>query len=395
MKKFIFFFLLYVAIVFPLAAPAQDSTLSIPKLQVSVLTCAAGKDIYTVWGHTAVRVIDSSKGTDIVFNYGTFDFNEPNFLAKFVKGSLLYFVSANYYSDFLAEYKFEKREVVEQVLRLSTSEKIKWYDALKENMIDSNRYYLYNFISDNCTTRIKDGLFKNTAFQPVGINISSYRTEVVKAPYMHGIPWIGLGIDVLLGAYADQKPSDFQAAYLPFLFHEQIANTRKLVMANNVLVPANQAEPDQKDSSNNTPFYTLLILLCVYLFASKWNSLATQQLAKVLDVILLLLFSIGGLLVMYMSLLSKHTACYQNYNLMWLHPFYFIAIVFYFLKNDFIGKIGMVFFAAALALLITSYWLPQHFSKEVGVLVVISLLLNYRLIEKGQSNRLLKKISIN
>jgi hypothetical protein len=370
---------------------AQDSTQGMPKLQVSVLTCAAGEDIYTVWGHTAVRVIDSTKGTDIVFNYGTFDFNEPNFLAKFVKGSLLYFVSANYYADFLAEYKFEKREVVEQVLNLSNAEKIKWYEALKVNMIDSNRYYLYNFISDNCTTRIKDGLFKNSAFQPVGINISSYRTEVVKAPYKHGLPWIGLGIDLLLGAYSDQKPSDFQAAYLPFLLHEQIANTRKLVMANNVLVNTNQVAPDQKDSSNNTPFYTLLILIGLYLFASKWNSVATQQLAKVLDVILLLLFTIGGLLVMYMSLFSKHTACYQNYNLMWLHPFYFIAIVFYFIKNEVIGKIGMVFFAATIALVLTCYWLPQHFSKEVWVLIGIALLLNYRLIEKGQINRLFKK----
>ena len=108
---------------------AQDSIPNTAKLQVSVLTCAAGEDIYTVWGHTAVRVVDSINHTDIVFNYGTFDFNEPNFLAKFVKGSLLYFVSANYYADFLAEYKFDKREVVEQVLRLSTAEKIKWYEA--------------------------------------------------------------------------------------------------------------------------------------------------------------------------------------------------------------------------------------------------------------------------
>ena len=391
MKKFIFFFLLYVAIVFPLAAPAQDSTLSIPKLQVSVLTCAAGEDIYTVWGHTAVRVIDSTKGTDIVFNYGTFDFNEPNFLAKFVKGSLLYFVSANYYADFLAEYKFDKREVVEQVLRLSASEKIKWYEALKVNMIDSNRYYLYNFITDNCTTRIKDGLFKNSAFQPVGINIHSFRTEVVEAPYKHGLPWIGLGIDLLLGAFSDQKPTDFQAAYLPFLFHQQMANTRKLVMANNILVSTNQVENKQKSNSSNTPLYTLLILLCVYLFASKWNSLATQKLATVLDTMLLLTFSVGGLLVMYMSLFSKHTACYQNYNLMWMHPLYLIAIIFYFIKNEVIGKIGMVFFAATIALVLTSYWLPQHFSIEVWVLIGIALQLNYRLIKKGQLNRLFKK----
>ncbi|MEI7589184.1 MAG: DUF4105 domain-containing protein [Chitinophagia bacterium] len=384
MKKIIFFSLLYALTAF--SALAQDSTQTIPKLQVSVLTCASGEDIYTVWGHTAVRVIDSLNGTDIVFNYGTFDFNEPNFLAKFIKGSLLYFVSANRFNDFIAEYKFEKREVLEQVLKLSTSEKIKWYEALKVNMIDSNRYYLYNFITDNCTTRIKDGLFKNTAFQPVGINVPTFRAEVVNAPYENGLPWIGLGIDVLLGAYSDQKPSDFQAAFLPALFHQQIANTRRLVTNKNVLV-----EATQKNNSSPTPFYTLLALLLIYLFAAKWNSLAMQKLAKVLDITFLLLFSIGGTLMAYMSLISKHTACYENYNLMWLHPLYLIALVFYFVRNEAIGKIGMVFFAAVVALIITSHWLPQHFSKEVGVLIGIALLLNYRLIEKGRSNPLFKK----
>ena len=384
MKKFIFFFLLYAFTA--LYAPAQDSSQVIPKLQISILTCAAGEDIYTVWGHTAVRVIDSTNGTDIVFNYGTFDFNEPNFLAKFVKGSLLYFVSANHYNDFLAEYKFEKRQVLEQVLKLSTTEKTKWYEALKVNMIDSNRYYLYNFITDNCTTRIKDGLFKNSAFQPVGINVNSFRSEVVNAPYEHGLPWIGLGIDLLLGAYSDQKPSDFQAAFLPSLFHQQIANTRRLVVNNNVLVDAAQTT-----TSRATPFYTLLALLLIYMFASKWNSLALQKMAKVLDVLFLILFSIGGALMAYMSLISKHTACYENYNLMWLHPLYLMALVFYFVRNEAIGKIGLVFFAAVVAFIISSYWLPQHFSKEVWVLIGIALLLNYRLIEKGRFNPLFKK----
>ncbi len=386
MKKIIFFFLFFAASLWSKNVLAQNSTEVTAKLQVSVLTCAAGEDIYTVWGHTAVRVIDSINHTDIVFNYGTFDFNEPNFLAKFVKGSLLYFVSANNYNDFIAEYKFEQRQVVEQVLKLSTTEKIKWYDALKINMLAGNRQYLYNFIEDNCTTRIKDGLFKNSAFQPVGIQVPSFRTEVVKAPYQQGLPWIGLCIDLLLGAYSDQKPSDFQAAFLPTLLHQQIANTRKLVIANNALVTVNQ----KITSSATTPFFILVVGLLIYLFASNWNSLITQRLAKLFDLVLLLAFSLGGSLVFYMSFISAHTACYANYNIMWIHPFYLIALVFYFVKNKVIGKIGLVFFASTIALIITSYWLPQHFSKEVWALMATALLLNYRLIEKGRINSLFK-----
>jgi len=383
LKKIIFFFLFYFGFAIANQVQAQDSAAT--KLQVSILTCGAGEDIYTVWGHTALRVIDSIHHTDIVFNYGTFDFNEPNFLAKFIKGSLLYFVSANNYNDFIGEYKFEKRYVLEQVLKLSTVEKVKWYNALKINMLEGNRQYLYNFIEDNCTTRIKDGLFKNSAFQPVGINVPSFRYEVVKAPYQQGLPWIGLGIDLLLGAYSDQKPSDFQAAFLPSLLHEQIANTRKLVVANNNLVTVNQ-----KNISSPTPFFILAIGLFIYLLASKWNSLITQRLAKFFDITLLFAFSLGGTLLFYMSFVSKHTACYENYNIMWLHPLYLIALVFYFVKNKVIGKIGLVFFASTIALIITSYWLPQHFSKEVWVLMATALLLNYRLIEKGRINSLFK-----
>ncbi len=385
MKKIIFFFLCFAASLWSKNSLAQNSTETTAKLQVSVLTCAAGEDIYTVWGHTAVRVIDSINHTDIVFNFGTFDFNEPNFLAKFIKGDLLYFVSVNNYSEFLNEYQFEKRNVYEQVLKLSTAEKIKWYTALQINMMGNNRFYLYNFISDNCTTRVKDGLFKNSNFQASSLPVKSYRTEVVTAPYQQGLPWIGLGIDLLLGAYSDQKPNDNQAGFLPFLLHQQIASTGRLVVKENVLTYASE-----KPISSNSPLYILFALLLFYAFCSKWNSLITQRIAKVIDVLLLISFTVGGSLMLYMSLISKHTACYQNYNLMWMHPLYIIALVFYFIPSKAIGQIGLLFLASIAGLIITSYWLPQHFSIEVWALMGIAILLNYRLIEKGRINSLFK-----
>lgn len=367
-------------------AMRQDTSSFKPRIQFSIITCDAGEDIYTIWGHTAVRVVDSVNNTDIVFNYGTFNFNEPNFIAKFLKGDLLYFVSVNNYSDFLNEYQFEKRNVYEQVLKLSTAEKIKWYTALQVNMMGDNRFYLYNFISDNCTTRVKDGLFKNTNFQATSVPVKSYRSEVVSAPYKQGLPWIGLGIDLLLGAYSDQKPSEFQAGFLPFLLHQQIASTGRLVVKENVLTYASE-----KPVSSNSPIYILLALLLFYAFCSKWNSLITQRIAKVLDIVLLVSFTVGGSLMVYMSLISKHTSCHQNYNLMWMHPFYIIALVFYFIRSKVIGQIGLVFFASIVGLVLTSYWLPQHFSIEVWTLIAIAALLNYRLVEKGRINALFKK----
>jgi hypothetical protein len=253
-------------------------------------------------------------------------------------------------------------------------------------MIGDNRFYLYNFISDNCTTRVKDGLFKNSSFQPTALPIASYRSEVVSAPYKQGLPWIGLGIDLLLGAYSDQKPTNFQAAFLPFLLHEQIASTGRLVVKENILTYASETPV-----SSNSPIYILIALLLFYAFCSKWNSLITQRLAKIIDVLLLISFTAGGSLMVYMSLISKHTACFQNYNLMWMHPLYIIALVFYFIRSKAIGQIGLVFFASIVGLVLTSYWLPQHFSKEVWVLIATAALLNYRLVEKGRINALFKK----
>ena len=76
---------------------------------------------------------------------------------------------------------------------------------------------------------------------------------------------------------------------------------------------------------------------------------------------------------------------------MWMHPLYIIALVFYFIRSKAIGQIGMIFLASIAGLIITSYWLPQHFSKEVWVLIATAALLNYRLVEKGRINALFKK----
>ena len=322
--------------------------------------------------------------TDLVYNFGTFDFNEPYFLLKFVKGSLDYFISVNTYDNFMAEYRYYNRDVVEQVLNLSEAEKTKWQAALVVNLVGANRYYLYNFITDNCTTRVKDGLFENSAVQPAHIPVKSFRDEVVKAPYEQGIPWIGFGIDLLLGAYSDQKPDHFKSGFLPPLLSNQLAQIKGLVIqTNNYTFSATKIT-----SPKNQPFIVLICILIFYAFVSKWNSLLTQRIAKGMDILLLFLFGVGGSLVFYMSLISLHTACYENFNLMWLHPAYLIALVFYFLPKNWIGKLGMLFFSAIIGLIITSYWVPQHFSKEVFALMAIALLLNYRLINKGHYAKL-------
>ena len=359
---------------------AQDSTKG--ALQISILTCAPGEDVYTAWGHTAIRIIDSAKQTDIVFNFGTFDFNTPNFLAEFVKGNLNYFLSADNFQNFILEYQYYGRSIKEQVLILTDAEKINWQNALLKNLEGNNRYYLYNFITDNCTTRVKDGFYQFASTQVPPSTIKSYRTHVVEAPYQQGIPWIGLGIDVLLGAVSDKAPSAIQAGFLPDLLFDQLA-----------------AQPGYIESTQNyeftktvpvkptDPVYYIVGLIFLYLFVGRWNARWAVMAAKSIDLILLFIFGLGGLLLAYMSLFSKHTACHNNFNIAWIHPFYFIALILYFIKPIWAGYLGRIFFIATIGLIVVSYWLPQSFSSSVYLLMIVSLLLNYRLfslIKRGR-----------
>jgi len=355
---------------------AQDSSKA--ALQISILTCAPGEDVYTAWGHTAIRIIDSSKQTDIVYNFGTFDFNTPNFLLEFIKGNLNYFLSADNFQNFILEYQYYGRSIKEQVLILSDAEKINWQNALQKNLEGNNRYYLYNFITDNCTTRVKDGFYQFATSQIPPSTIKSYRTHVVEAPYQQGIPWIGLGIDILLGAVSDQAPSPLQAGFLPDLLFDQIAAQPGYIAATQ-----NYDFTKTTASTPTDPIFYIVGLILLYLFLSKWNARWAVMAAKFLDIILLFIYGLGGLLLVYMSLFSKHTACHYNFNIDWIHPLYFIALIFYFMKPIWAGYLGRVFFIATIGLIAVSYWLPQSFSISVYLLMGLSLILNYRLIKRG------------
>ena len=106
------------------------------RLRISLLTCGPGEELYSTFGHTAIRVTDSSNRMDIVFNYGTFDDSDPYFYVKFTRGIMRYALSAEAFSDFMQEYISDKRSVTEQVLLLSCTEKSNLFSALKENAKD-------------------------------------------------------------------------------------------------------------------------------------------------------------------------------------------------------------------------------------------------------------------
>lgn len=125
-------------------------------IRISLLTCASGEEIYSLFGHTAIRYENYTRGIDAVFNYGIFNFNAPNFILRFALGETDYQLGVTDYERFAAEYYYLERDVWQQELNLTVQEKEKLVMLLEENYRPENRIYRYNFFYDNCATRPRD-----------------------------------------------------------------------------------------------------------------------------------------------------------------------------------------------------------------------------------------------
>ncbi len=195
--KFFIFFLFFL----PLKIFAQNDSCH---LRISLLTCSPGEELYSTFGHSAIRITDSVSHTDIVYNYGTFNFDEPGFYTKFIRGKLSFYLSTDDFNSFLYSYQQENRGVIEQVLNLTCTEKYNMLMLLQANLMGQNKFYKYDFTFDNCTTRLRD-LLEKTSDSPVHFGKiletkSSFRDLIHKYLDYNDKQWSKLGIDILLGS---------------------------------------------------------------------------------------------------------------------------------------------------------------------------------------------------
>jgi hypothetical protein len=311
-----------------LAAGSSHAAPDSSRLQVSLITCAPGAELYSVFGHTALRIVDSAANTDIIYNYGTFNFDDPDFYSKFVRGKLMYFLSQQSFPDFLYEYAYFKRGVTEQVLQLSATEKKDIQRSLFENVREENRYYKYDFLYDNCATRLRDIIFKtnkNDAFEPPafaeqGTTFRDYLHNYLSRAEMQ---WTTLGIDLLLGVGADKAMTTAECMFLPDYLAQGVSlavqGQAKLIERNQEHLP-NAQEPPVKLPFWQTPlfFFSLLAFLVVLPSFFKSNALASFQ--SVMDRIIFVLSGLLGLLLLFMWFGTDHQSFANNINLVWAMP---------------------------------------------------------------------------
>ena len=314
--------------------PLED-TLFAPS-QISVLTILPGDQVYSLFGHSAFRVFDPDSGLDRVYNYGTFEFGNPIvFAARFAYGKLDYYLSTTPFSRTLRYYReVEHRPIIEQVLNLTTEERARLFSFLEWNALPENRVYRYDFLFDNCSTRIRDALFDYTPglrLGSLGEGPPSFRRML--DPYGAERPMLGLGWDLLMGVPVDRRPEAWERMFLPVdlmtALEEAIvvrgSDTEPIAAARDTLFwIQGRGMPDP-----GLPWPSMLgwLVFAAGLLITVRERTRGPLYGRWFDVTLFWIVGLVGTLVAFMWLLTLHSVTLYNWNVLWAWPPHLVAAI--------------------------------------------------------------------
>ncbi|GHT28430.1 membrane protein [Bacteroidia bacterium] len=375
MKRLIFIFAALTLVVGLLRA---QGTLS-EDAKISLLTCSPSEEAsFTVYGHTAIRVLDPVRKIDYIFNWGIFDFNKPNFTYRFAKGETDYKLGITTYDYFLAEYQMRGSGMTEQVLNLNTDEKARIWDALVENARPENVEYRYNFFFDNCATRplaiiekVVDGTltYHNSAEPQTFRQLINY--------CMRNKPWLIFGTELALGSPTDRIATPHEELFLPLYLEAAFDMAtivdaegleRPLVVQTNILA---EDAPDRIEKTLFTPLVASLFFLVIILVITclEWRK---KKYFRFFDGILFFVTGLAGCTIFFLAFVSVHPATWPNWLILWLHPFHLIGAVLIAVKK--LHKAATAYhginFVLLTLMLIGWYFIPQTFNLAFLPLVV-------------------------
>ena len=317
--------LLYIVLTFILSvvnATAGAQSMTNPdRIQISLLTCSPGKEVWAQYGHTAIRYYDKESGEDLAINYGIFSLDQTYFIPRFVLGMTDYRMGVQPMDMFLTQYSYEGRGVVEQILNLSTEDKEVIYKALQENMKPENVVYRYNYFFDNCTTRARDMLVNHLhgkVVYPPAEEDATFRSMIHK--WNNKYEWSQFGEDLLLGVNADRKTTKSEQQFLPENlrsdFDKATYKGKPLVKETNVLLDAETevAEPAFPLSPLSVALIFAAISLVMMLFSYR-----RQQFYWAWDLALMLTSGLMGI-IFFVMIFSQHPCVSLNFILLFFNP---------------------------------------------------------------------------
>ena len=335
-----------------------------PHSKISILTCGSGEELHSIFGHTGIRIQEPSRGIDVVYNFGMFDFSTPNFYLKFVKGDMQYYVANSSFEHFMYSYRMENRSVFEQELNLTTEQKQKLFDNLNQAVFSEGRFYIYKFIDKNCTTMVVDKIndeLGKPVIKKVGNIEESYRD--VLNPYLANLFYEKLGINIIFGHRTDEKAEQL---FLPI----------------ELLKSLEQLEVNNKPLAGKT--VTLFQQDVTLLSNSWWNTIYTFLLCLVLVVVsnrnwiyLLFLFLLGslGIFLSLVGFYSLHREVLQNYNVLLFNPF-LIGLVYCYIRKNLIWFKRIFYFVLTCFSIYLLFMLNKtHLFQMLPILLTIVIIL--------------------
>ena len=366
----------------PIAAVSPDALQEEPGeqgMRVSLLTILPGSEIYSLWGHSALRITDPQFGLDMTWNYGTFDFEAGNFVLKFLHGNLDYTLSMQRFEAVLRAYRAQERPIVEQTLDLTPAQQRRLLDLLAINMRPENRRYRYHFLFDNCSTRIRDALeaaLGEETLHAAELPEDAPTFRALIEPYQRAVPFLDAGVDVLLGAPVDRPADGREIMFLPEdLMHAfdraRIGAgeyTRPLVARTDTLLWIDGYDAERA----RFPWEAVAAWL---LFAGGLAlTLRRPGVLRALDVPLFLAIGVTGLLIAYLWLVSHHDVTNANRHLFWAWPTHMLAAGILLVRRSPSRLLAIYLVAAAAAIgisVLVSPFVAQPFS---SVLLPVALL---------------------
>ncbi len=332
---------------------AQKVTLS-PSAKISLITCGAGEELYSTFGHSAFRVFDPDLGIDVIYNYGTFNFNTPNFYMKFARGKLLYSLSRQQFDNFLYEYQVENRWVKEQVLQLGELEKDALFQFLEHNYLPENREYKYDFFFDNCSTKLGTVLEQTfgTALEYDYSHLENHFTfrELIHQNLKTN-SWSAFGIDLALGSVIDRTATPHEHLFLPSYVMRQLNFTTlgsmPIVFRERTILK--EGPTPVASGFYTTPLFWLSVVLLIVAFITYWDFKKGSR-NRWLDFSLFFATGIAGLVIIFLWFFSEHTTTVSNFNVFWAFPLNLVA-GFLLLSKDPKGRVFRYYLVALLVFL--------------------------------------------
>ena len=371
----------------PILSIAQQQTLKLTEdSHVSLITCGPGEELYEAFGHTAILVYDPNLKIETVYNYGTFDFGQPNFYLNFTRGNLLYMLATSRFGRFIRTYVSYNRSVTEQILNLNLTQRQAIFDKLEWNALDENRNYLYDYFFDNCSTRPRDVI--EGVLGGIIIYDSSHVAvprltirELVDSKIKREIPWGDLGIDICLGARLDEKSTAREYMYLPNELEKAFdyasipteGGLQPLVAKKLVLFEATPVAIEKSWFAPQVVFVALLLLIAVIVtFFRAWHFNVCW-----IEGSIFLFTGLLGWLLLLLWFGTNHTAAANNWNLVWAFPLHiFFAIALYRKQRpSWVRWYALFIIALSLACLLGWNFLPQMLHYSLKFIVLLQMFL--------------------